>query len=45
VVYCKTGARSAQAARIMQAAGLRVRNLRGGINAWSREVDPNVPLY
>lgn len=45
VVYCKTGARSAQAARIMQSAGLRVRNLRGGINAWSREVDPNVPLY
>ncbi|WP_376792824.1 molybdopterin-synthase adenylyltransferase MoeB [Thermoflexus sp.] len=45
VVYCKTGGRSAQAARIMQAAGLRVRNLRGGINAWSREVDPNVPLY
>ncbi|MCS6963246.1 MAG: molybdopterin-synthase adenylyltransferase MoeB [Thermoflexus sp.] len=45
VVYCKTGARSAQATRIMQAAGLRVRNLRGGINAWSREVDPSVPLY
>jgi adenylyltransferase/sulfurtransferase len=45
VVYCKTGGRSAQAARIMQAAGLRVRNLRGGINAWSREVDPSVPLY
>ncbi len=45
VVYCKSGARSAQATRIMQAAGLRVRNLRGGINAWSREVDPNVPLY
>lgn len=45
VVYCKSGARSAQATRIMQAAGLRVRNLRGGINAWSREVDPSVPLY
>ncbi len=45
VVYCKTGGRSAQAARIMQAAGLRVHNLRGGINAWSREVDPSVPLY
>ncbi len=45
VVYCKTGNRSAQAARIMHAAGLRVYNLRGGINAWSREVDPSVPLY
>jgi len=45
VVYCKTGNRSAQAARIMQAAGLKVYNLRGGINAWSREVDPSVPLY
>ena len=45
VVYCKTGTRSAQAARIMRAAGFRVHNLRGGINAWSREIDPSVPLY
>jgi len=45
VVYCKTGTHSAQAARIMRAAGFRVHNLRGGINAWSREIDPSVPLY
>lgn len=45
VVYCKSGARSAQAARILQSAGLRVKHLRGGINAWAREVDPSIPVY
>jgi adenylyltransferase/sulfurtransferase len=45
VVYCKTGGRSGQATQLLKAAGLRARNLTGGINAWSREVDPNVPLY
>ena len=46
VVYCRSGARSAQAIQMMQQAGFRkLRNLRGGILAWSDEVDPSVPKY
>lgn len=45
VVYCKSGGRSAQATRLLQTAGFHVKNLSGGINAWSREVDPAIPIY
>jgi rhodanese-related sulfurtransferase len=46
VVYCHVGARSAQAAVWMKVNGWpRVRNLAGGIDAWSLEVDPGVPRY
>ncbi len=46
VVYCKSGARSANAVRQLRAAGFtRVRNLAGGIRQWSDEVDPLVPRY
>ncbi len=47
VVYCKVGLRSAQAIRTLKRAGFRGRltNLRGGILAWSNDVDPSVPRY
>lgn len=46
VVYCHHGHRSARAVEFLRRAGLtRVRNLTGGIDAWSREIDPAVPLY
>jgi adenylyltransferase/sulfurtransferase len=46
VLYCKSGARSAKAARQLQAAGFRrVWNLAGGILRWSEEIDPRVPKY
>jgi adenylyltransferase/sulfurtransferase len=46
VVHCKTGVRSAQAVRQLQAAGFsRVWNLAGGIQRWSEDVDPTVPKY
>ena len=46
VVYCKSGARSANAVQQLRAAGFtRVRNLAGGIRRWSDEVDPSVPRY
>jgi rhodanese-related sulfurtransferase len=46
VVYCHVGGRSAQATMWMSANGWeRVRNLSGGIDAWSLEVDPRVPRY
>jgi sulfur-carrier protein adenylyltransferase/sulfurtransferase len=46
VLFCKSGGRSTRALELLLSAGFRkVKNLRGGINAWSREVDPEVPLY
>ena len=46
VVYCHVGARSAQAAVWMKASGWpRVRSLAGGIDAWSEQVDAEVPRY
>jgi adenylyltransferase/sulfurtransferase len=46
VLYCKSGARSAKAARQLQAAGFkRVWNLAGGILRWSEEIDPRIPRY
>ncbi|MDH3197160.1 MAG: molybdopterin-synthase adenylyltransferase MoeB [Candidatus Krumholzibacteria bacterium] len=46
VVYCRTGARSGQVVEFLRRAGFsRVWNLRGGIHAWSDEVDPTVAKY
>lgn len=46
VLQCHSGQRSWQVARFLQANGFqKVFNLRGGIDAWSREVDPTVPRY
>jgi adenylyltransferase/sulfurtransferase len=46
VVHCKTGVRSAQALSFLRQAGFRkVKNLRGGIDAWARDIDPSMPRY
>lgn len=46
VVFCKSGSRSARALELLVGAGFRkVKNLKGGINAWAREVDPTQPVY
>jgi adenylyltransferase/sulfurtransferase len=46
VVHCKSGGRSARACGVLRQAGFqRVRNLVGGILAWSDKVDPSVPKY
>ena len=47
VVHCKGGVRSAKAIEALKAAGFggRLVNLKGGITAWSDEVDPSVPKY
>lgn len=46
VLYCHGGIRSMRAARDLAAAGVRgLLNLDGGIDAWSRDVDPTVPRY
>ena len=46
VVFCKAGTRSARALELLASAGFRkVKNLKGGINAWALEVDPSLPVY
>ncbi len=46
VVYCKVGARSAQAARVLLDAGhTAVHSLAGGIDEWARTVDPAMRRY
>jgi adenylyltransferase/sulfurtransferase len=46
VVHCHSGMRSAQAVQLLQERGFaNVYNLEGGIDAWSDQVDPNVPKY
>jgi adenylyltransferase/sulfurtransferase len=45
-VHCKTGGRSARAVKLLQDAGFEnVYNVKGGITAWSEEIDPSVPKY
>ncbi|MBI3942852.1 MAG: molybdopterin-synthase adenylyltransferase MoeB [Chloroflexi bacterium] len=46
VLQCRSGVRSARALRFMRDAGFRkLKNLKGGILAWSDEVDPSMPKY
>jgi adenylyltransferase/sulfurtransferase len=45
IAHCKMGGRSAKALGILKGAGIEGINVKGGITAWSREVDPNVPEY
>lgn len=46
IVYCHHGIRSAKAAQFLRQMGFEtVRNLRGGIDEWSRKIDPKVPTY
>jgi adenylyltransferase/sulfurtransferase len=47
VVHCKGGVRSARAIEALKRSGFggNLTNLRGGITAWSNEVDPSVPKY
>jgi rhodanese-related sulfurtransferase len=46
VVICHSGGRSRRVAEFLLGNGfLQVFNLRGGIDAWSTEIDPHVPRY
>ncbi|MCX7713302.1 MAG: molybdopterin-synthase adenylyltransferase MoeB [Chthoniobacterales bacterium] len=46
IVHCKSGYRSAQAVRELQAAGFsKLWNLQGGILAWAERIDPSIPKY
>ena len=46
VIFCKSGGRSARGLELLVSAGFKkVKNLKGGINAWAREVDSELPIY
>ncbi len=45
VVHCKLGGRSAKAVGILKQAGIEGINVKGGIAAWSQEIDSSVPEY
>src|SRR3954467_4204514 len=46
VAICHHGGRSMQVAMFLEKNGFaNVHNLSGGVDAWSRTVDPSVPLY
>jgi adenylyltransferase/sulfurtransferase len=47
VVHCKMGGRSAKAIEALKRSGYtgNLMNLKGGITAWSNDVDPSVPKY
>ncbi len=47
IVHCRTGARSADAIRFLREAGYKNKllNVKGGIIAWAREIDPSLPTY
>lgn len=47
VMHCKMGGRSARAIEALRGAGFtgKLINLKGGITAWSNDVDPSVPKY
>lgn len=46
IVMCRSGGRSARACELLSKHGFSdVKNLKGGINAWAREIDPSLPVY
>lgn len=47
VIHCRSGARSAQAVQyLQQKLGIdNLYNLKGGILAWSDQIDPSIPKY
>lgn len=45
VVYCHAGVRSYSAASWLKRQGIKALSMSGGIDQWSREIDPKVPRY
>jgi adenylyltransferase/sulfurtransferase len=45
IVMCRAGGRSAKAVELLEANGFKdVTNLKGGITAWGKEIDPSIPV-
>jgi rhodanese-related sulfurtransferase len=46
ICLCRSGVRSADACKLLQKKGFEnVKNLKGGINKWAREIDDSLPVY
>lgn len=45
LLYCRTGGRSARAARLLTSRGYDATSLTGGINAWVTEIDTSMSIY
>lgn len=45
VIHCRSGARSERATALLRQHGYDASNLKGGILAWSKEIDNSVPTY
>lgn len=46
IIHCRSGARSAEACKIMMKKGFKnPKNLVGGINRWSMLIDPSMQIY
>ena len=45
IVHCKMGGRSIKALEILEKFGIVGTNLKGGINAWSQQIDVSIPQY
>lgn len=45
IAHCKMGGRSAKALGLLKEAGIEGTNVKGGIQAWSQQIDPSVPEY
>ncbi len=46
VCLCRSGSRSAQACKLLEKEGFEnVKNLKGGINEWAKEIDTSLPVY
>ena len=44
-VHCKSGSRSAEVVDLLRSSGVDAVDVRGGVLAWVREVDPGLPTY
>jgi len=45
IVYCHHGVRSLEAAQLLKEKGFTVKSLAGGIDVWSKFIDPTIPQY
>jgi rhodanese-related sulfurtransferase len=46
IIHCRSGARSAEACRILMRHGFKNPvNVQGGINRWAMLIDPSLPIY
>jgi len=45
-LHCKAGGRSMRAVQFLRQQGFKnLKSVRGGIDAWSEQIDPRVPKY